>query len=63
MICSFSQVKYKIVPRLIVVIHVMIVGESMDPKGMIIMVEYKEVNGEEKPVIMFFKHGLEEEKC
>merc|ERR1711892_98181 len=27
------------------------------------LVEYKEVNGEEKPVVMFFKHGLEEEKC
>jgi len=38
-------------------------GESMDPKGMIILVEYKEVNGEERPVVMFFKHGLEEEKC
>merc|ERR1711923_303717 len=38
-------------------------GESMDPKAMIILVEYKEVNGEERPVVMFFKHGLEEEKC
>ena len=38
-------------------------GESMDPKGMIILVEYKEVNGEERPVVMFFKHGLDEEKC
>jgi len=38
-------------------------GESMDPNGMIVLVEYKEVNGEEKPVVMFFKHGLEEEKC
>merc|ERR1711868_181215 len=38
-------------------------GESMDPKGMIILVEYKEINGEEKPVVMFFKHGLDEEKC
>merc|ERR1712079_214365 len=37
--------------------------ESMDPKAMIILIEYKEVNGEEKPVVMFFKHGLEEEKC
>eukprot|EP00092_Neocalanus_flemingeri_P000478 GFUD01000508.1.p1 GENE.GFUD01000508.1~~GFUD01000508.1.p1 ORF type:complete len:174 (+),score=58.25 GFUD01000508.1:97-618(+) len=38
-------------------------GESMDPTGMIIIVEYKEVDGEEKPVVMCFKHGLEEEKC
>ena len=35
----------------------------MNPTGMIILVEYKEVNGEERPVVMFFKHGLEEEKC
>merc|ERR1712105_452802 len=38
-------------------------GEKMDPTGMIILVEYKEINGEERPVVMFFKHGLEEEKC
>lgn len=38
-------------------------GESMDPDAMICMLEYKEVNGEERPVLMFFKHGLEEEKC
>merc|ERR1712045_524197 len=33
-------------------------GESMDPDAMICMCEYKEVNGEERPVLMFFKHGL-----
>jgi len=38
-------------------------GESMDPDAMIGMCEYKDVNGEERPVLMFFKHGLEEEKC
>merc|ERR1712218_489684 len=38
-------------------------GESMDPDAMICMCLYKEVNGEERPVLMFFKHGLEEEKC
>merc|ERR1712187_538103 len=38
-------------------------GESMDPDAMICMVEYKEVDGSERPVLMFFKHGLEEEKC
>merc|ERR1711868_276671 len=38
-------------------------GENMDPKGMIVLVEYKEVDGEERPVVIFFKHGLEEEKC
>ena len=35
----------------------------MDPDAMIAMCEYKEVNGEERPVLMFFKHGLREEKC
>merc|ERR1711976_424911 len=38
-------------------------GESMDPEAMIAMCEYKDVNGEDRPVLMFFKHGLEEEKC
>merc|ERR1712088_49377 len=38
-------------------------GESMDPDAMIAMCEYKDVGGEERPVLMFFKHGLEEEKC
>merc|ERR1712008_554066 len=39
-------------------------GESMDPDAMIAMCEYKDVdgNGVERPVFMFFKHGLEEEK-
>merc|ERR1711970_1591402 len=37
-------------------------GESMDPNAMIALVEYREVGGEERPVVMFFKHGLEEEK-
>lgn len=38
-------------------------GENLDPNGMIAMCEYKDVNGEEKPVMMFFKHGLDAEKC
>merc|ERR1739844_242977 len=40
-------------------------GENMDPDAMIAMCEYKEVKeGEgERPVLMFFKHGLREEKC
>merc|ERR1719500_1441665 len=39
-------------------------GESMDPDAMICMCEYKDIDGKgEKPVLMFFKHGLEEEKC
>ena len=41
-------------------------GESMDPDAMIVIAIEKEVDigGEkqERPVMMFFKHGLEEEK-
>merc|ERR1712002_259 len=38
-------------------------GESMDAEGMILIMDYKEVDGEERPTLMAFKHGLEEEKC
>merc|ERR1712001_27536 len=38
-------------------------GESMDADAMILMVEYRDVNGEERPIIMGFKHGLREVKC
>ena len=38
-------------------------GESMDPDAMILMVEYRDVDGEERPIIMGFKHGLREVKC
>merc|ERR1712183_320203 len=37
-------------------------GESMIPAAMICLVEYREIDGTERPVLMFFKHGLEEEK-
>ena len=35
----------------------------MEADAMILIVDYKEYEGEERPVIMAFKHGLEEEKC
>merc|ERR1712165_611574 len=38
-------------------------GESMNPDAMILMVEYRDVDGEERPIIMGFKHGLREVKC
>merc|ERR1711915_846937 len=38
-------------------------GESMDAEAMILIMDYKDVDGEERPVIMAFKHGLSEEKC
>jgi len=37
-------------------------GESMDCDGMVAMCEYREIDGTQKPVFMFFKHGLLEEK-
>jgi hypothetical protein len=39
------------------------VGESMDADAMILMVEYRDIDGEERPIIMGFKHGLRETKC
>ena len=38
-------------------------GESMDCEGMVAMCEYRDIDGNSVPVLMFFKHGLEEEKC
>ena len=35
----------------------------MDAEAMILIMDYKEVDGVEKPCILAFKHGLEEEKC
>merc|ERR1712243_345225 len=35
-------------------------GESMDAEAMILILDYKEVDGEEKPILMAFKHGISE---
>jgi len=37
-------------------------GESMECEGMVAMCEYRDIDGTQKPVFMFFKHGLEEIK-
>lgn len=37
-------------------------GESMDCDGMVAMCEYRDIDGVSTPIMMFFKHGLEEEK-
>jgi len=37
-------------------------GTSMDIDGIVGLMEYREIDGESVPVLMFFKHGLEEEK-
>lgn len=45
------------------VIKLSYLGESMDIDGMVALMEYRDIDGESVPVLMFFKHGLEEEKC
>jgi len=37
-------------------------GESMDAEGIILILDYKDFDGEEKPILMAFKHGISEEK-
>jgi len=37
-------------------------GENAS-EGQLAILEYREVDGEEKPIVMFIKPGLEEEKC
>nr|AFV39706.1 translationally controlled tumor protein [Pacifastacus leniusculus] len=37
-------------------------GESMDPDGMVVIMDYKDIDGEERPVLYFPKYGLTEEK-
>lgn len=37
-------------------------GESMDADGMIAMMEYRDIDGVSTPILMCFKHGLDEEK-
>lgn len=37
------------------------VGESMDINGLVIPMEYRKIDGKFTPVLMFFKHALEEE--
>ncbi|XP_058808443.1 translationally-controlled tumor protein homolog [Phymastichus coffea] len=37
-------------------------GESMDIDGLVALMEYREIDDQSVPVLMFFKHGLEEEK-
>ena len=36
-------------------------GESMDIDGMVALLEYREIDGNSVPVLMFFKQGLDEE--
>ena len=34
----------------------------MDAEAMILILDYKDVDGEERPILMAFKHGISEEK-
>lgn len=38
-------------------------GESQNPDGAVALLQYKEVDGEERPVFMFVKQGMREVKC
>lgn len=37
-------------------------GESMEIEGLVGLMEYRDIDGDSVPVMMFFKHGLDEEK-
>ena len=37
-------------------------GESMNADGLVVIHDYKEIDGEEHPVFYFMKYGLVEEK-
>jgi len=37
-------------------------GESTNPDGMVALLEYRENESGEVPIMMFFKHGIDEEK-
>ncbi|KAG7164489.1 Translationally-controlled tumor protein-like [Homarus americanus] len=37
-------------------------GESMNPEGLVAIGDYKDIDGEERPVFYFLKFGLDEEK-
>lgn len=37
-------------------------GESVNPDGMVALLEYRDGDNGEVPIMMFFKHGMEEEK-
>lgn len=37
-------------------------GESSNPDGMVGLLEYRDSGNGEVPIMMFFKHGLEDEK-
>ena len=45
----------------LICLHIL-TGENMDVDGMVALMEYRDIGGESRPVMMFFKHGLIAEK-
>jgi len=37
-------------------------GESMDAEAMVVIIDFRDFDGEEKPILMAFKHGIIAEK-
>lgn len=58
---KFTEAVKKVLPKLGDFQFFM--GESSNPDGLIALLEYRQIaGGDEKPIMIFFKHGLEEEK-
>jgi len=58
---KFTEAVKKILPKIGDLQFFM--GESSNPDGLIALLEYRETSdGGETPIMIFFKHGLEEEK-
>ncbi|XP_054722213.1 translationally-controlled tumor protein homolog [Uloborus diversus] len=58
---KFTDAVKKVLPK--IGDYQFFMGESSNPDGLIALLEYREIpGGDEKPYMIFFKHGLEEEK-
>lgn len=58
---KFTEAVKKVLPKIGDMQFFM--GESSNPDGLIALLEYRENDsGDETPIMIFFKHGLEEEK-
>ncbi|XP_015906873.1 translationally-controlled tumor protein homolog [Parasteatoda tepidariorum] len=58
---KFTTAVKKILPK--IGDYQFFMGESSNPDGLIALLEYREKpGGDETPIMIFFKHGLEEEK-
>ena len=57
-----GKLKFSCLSQNKLIILVSFPGESMDAEAMILILDYREVDGEEKPILMAFKHGISEEK-